>query len=95
MPLDIGDTLLTKHLSWMVLYAVKQEIALLQQFLSVHVKQKVRRCSSTLTGIKYGLPDLNLQTAASTVGKLHGIIKQGILNHQKITQRVQIEPKKT
>ena len=74
MSLDIGDTLLTLHLLWMVLHTVKQEIALLQQFLSVHIKQKVRRCSSTLTGIKYGLPDLNLQTAASTVGKLHGII---------------------
>ena len=67
MSLDIGDTLLMKHLSWMILHAVKQEMALLQQFLSVHVKQKVRRCSSTL-------PDLNLQTAASTVGKLHEII---------------------
>ena len=38
-------------------------------------------------------PVLNLQTAASTVGKLHGIINQGILNHQKVTQLVQKEPK--
>ena len=70
MSLDIGDTLLTKHLSWMVLYAVKQEIALLQQFLSVlPMKQKVRRCSSALTEIKKWQTNTELSDCCQYSGK--------------------------